>query len=945
MVQDSTPTPSRRPRPPNVDATRFQQGLQRAESSESSSSSSLSSASFKFQRDSDSLSSNHHLIVDTLRLDDDTPDLEDTLQLSDSDSSSSFSPIRATIPGKSTHSLRIEDDPLTDDLSKDLAELEKLRNSVKKNLKLRPIRSRGNLKKVELDLDTDITAALARSPFASSSSIPPVPPLSAVTPTSTISTYFTPIGGETPQTAFFPSPSIRHGEQDDAIRLNKKPSSTFEKQLKPLWQSTSASSTTDEQQPEKETRNIQKTPTSTPVIPLPLSSSNSTSSNSSSASASTTTTPTKKFALSVPPTSAARSPSPSKSSPSDTPSQKPKPSPQPSPSTNSTSIAPGTLYQRLLSTQRPLLIDTRPLAAHQSFHLKHSVNIAIPSLILKRFRKQQGNANSAATNASGLGSLEGVKQFITTDGGRAYWDAMVQSQTQGGEVEPIWDGDIIVYDDEMDEKDRNNVGITSWAIIPVLVPLLRGVGGSVDYLEGGISKAGLHPELETLIVVGGEGDGDDGGDEATGQSYANESFHTAALGPEGFTGRRPSAGFLQTGNSSALGSGFPSSSLHGAPPSRKGSGLFQLDTGIALRSKKLPEIEPGSSTSSVSNPPSPIPVSPLPMMSSTIRGNNSSRSVSSSSKFSHTNGTSGKSQLEDSSPSPPPSSIGFKRPPPPAARRPSVPNLRKLDTESMERINPNQPPKLSVRTTKPMRSATLTIPPSLTIQPPQSPSHLTLRYSTHHAQSPPHSATFGRTPSSPTGPGLQHGGGGEGSTYLTAYYTPPHTPGTPKPPPSPSTARPDLDPPTTDEAFPVFTISTILPGFLFLGPELTTPEHVKELRDLGVRRILNIAAECDDDAGLGLREVFDKYYKIPMRDTVEEENISKGVREVCDILDDARLHSAPTYVHCKAGKSRSVTAVMAYLIHANHWTLSKAYAFVLERRKGISPNIGFVSEL
>jgi hypothetical protein len=40
-----------------------------------------------------------------------------------------------------------------------------------------------------------------------------------------------------------------------------------------------------------------------------------------------------------------------------------------------------------------------------------------------------------------------------------------------------------------------------------------------------------------------------------------------------------------------------------------------------------------------------------------------------------------------------------------------------------------------------------------------------------------------------------------------------------------------------------------------------------------------------------------------------------------------------------------VTAVMAYLIHANHWTLSRAYTFVLERRKGISPNIGFVSEL
>ena len=71
------------------------------------------------------------------------------------------------------------------------------------------------------------------------------------------------------------------------------------------------------------------------------------------------------------------------------------------------------------------------------------------------------------------------------------------------------------------------------------------------------------------------------------------------------------------------------------------------------------------------------------------------------------------------------------------------------------------------------------------------------------------------------------------------------------------------------------------------------------------------------------------------------------VREfsISHTIDDARLHSSPTYVHCKAGKSRSVTAVMAYLIHANHWTLSKAYSFVTERRKGISPNIGFVSEL
>jgi hypothetical protein len=93
-----------------------------------------------------------------------------------------------------------------------------------------------------------------------------------------------------------------------------------------------------------------------------------------------------------------------------------------------------------------------------------------------------------------------------------------------------------------------------------------------------------------------------------------------------------------------------------------------------------------------------------------------------------------------------------------------------------------------------------------------------------------------------------------------------------------------VEPPTTDDAFPVFTISTILPNFLFLGPELTTHEHVDELKRLGVKRILNIAAECDDDNGLQLREIFERYNKIPMRDTVEEDNIARGVREVCDIL-------------------------------------------------------------
>ncbi|KAG8829974.1 hypothetical protein FRC17_005703 [Serendipita sp. 399] len=309
-------------------------------------------------------------------------------------------------------------------------------------------------------------------------------------------------------------------------------------------------------------------------------------------------------------------------------------------------------------------------------------------------------------------------------------------------------------------------------------------------------------------------------------------------------------------------------------------------------------------------------------------------------------------------------------------QQPARPQLARLDMTSTERLKslaqiegragpqrPNLgldtggPPKLQLRTV-PARAHTIAeSPPPPLGGGPKLKIQLDKLNTTHQSN-----VLIVNTPSSPENSTsfVGNNAGGEDRSYmpppspsgsqftvggLGAYPPRPRTPKsplTPLLPPSPMTARPGGPEPTSPA--PVFTISTILPNFLYLGPELIKPEHASELEGLGVKRILNIAIECDDDCGLNLRDRF-KYVRIPMRDTVEEVNVAKAMKEVCDILDDARLHSAPTYVHCKAGKSRSVTAVMAYLIHANHWTLSRAYAFVLDRRKGISPNIGFVSEL
>lgn len=455
-------------------------------------------------------------------------------------------------------------------------------------------------------------------------------------------------------------------------------------------------------------------------------------------------------------------------------------------------LDPISLVERLDNStkSRPLIIDTRPQPAYISSHIKHSINIVIPSLILKRFRKPNG----------GFQTLDTLRQFITTEQGQEAWDQLIGPSG-------IWDGDVVVYDEEMLVKDKDSGQSPAWALLPIITPLLS--FGSLYYLAGGISAALRYPTI----------------------------LSSSSPSPETDMPRKLSV---------------------------PGGGLFQLDTQLSARSQTFPEIDR----------PKPPPLrSPLSPVSSAMPTTTSSIII-------------------DSDPSPPPSQAGFRKPPP--TRRPSVPNLNRIVTTSAERLNVNGPlPKLQLRT-QPVRSATLAVPSlySTSLQPPPSPSYpprsprspsaLTLA---HSNRLPSGSAHWSSTTPSPTRSTF----GESESSHLPPPSpklprpSPPHSPRTPMPT-SPLTARPDLDPPTTEEAFPTFTVSTILPNFLYLGPELTLPEHVEELQELGVKRILNIAVECDDDHGLNLREVFERYIRIPMRDTVEEDNIARGVREVCEIL-------------------------------------------------------------
>ncbi|WFD36927.1 hypothetical protein MCUN1_003819 [Malassezia cuniculi] len=166
--------------------------------------------------------------------------------------------------------------------------------------------------------------------------------------------------------------------------------------------------------------------------------------------------------------------------------------------------------------------------------------------------------------------------------------------------------------------------------------------------------------------------------------------------------------------------------------------------------------------------------------------------------------------------------------------------------------------------------------------------------------------------------------------------------------PTPTTSRP-LFPDTAreDQCLSEFSVSTIVPGELYLGSDIRSARDVAELKMLGIKAVLNTAQEIPDGGyeGVDIRAEFERYLKIPLRDTVEATGVQQGIRTACQFIDDARLHSQPIYVHCRAGKSRSVMLVMAYLIHAHRWSLQRAYAHVLSCRSGMCPNIGFIAEL
>ena len=263
----------------------------------------------------------------------------------------------------------------------------------------------------------------------------------------------------------------------------------------------------------------------------------------------------------------------------------------------------------------------------------------------------------------------------------------------------------------------------------------------------------------------------------------------------------------------------------------------------------------------------------------------------------------------------PPPPVPTAKAPSRVTHHPSMPSLRppsgkrNVPSLSVQTGGPSarRPPKLSLNLDQPLRSATFG---SFQHEPPADPTAGASSSNTLAVPGPrtqggsepksPISATSfqalchqqSKLPPSPSSFGVKAHLGDEEDSSPSAYSSP-GTPWTgtstarPGGSPNPASSTPNAIASGTKTArngIAPFIVSTILPSFLYLGPEITSSEEVDALVGLGVKRILNVAIECADDDQLRMSERFERYHKIPMRDIVEESGVAQGMEDACKFL-------------------------------------------------------------
>jgi protein-tyrosine phosphatase len=141
-------------------------------------------------------------------------------------------------------------------------------------------------------------------------------------------------------------------------------------------------------------------------------------------------------------------------------------------------------------------------------------------------------------------------------------------------------------------------------------------------------------------------------------------------------------------------------------------------------------------------------------------------------------------------------------------------------------------------------------------------------------------------------------------------------------------------------------ISCILEEQLYLSGSVGA-ENLSQLLELGITHILNITDMIPnyhenqiDENGKSLFT----YMKIAIPDcgTIQ---LSSFIHDTINFINNAMNSNGKVLVHCFAGKSRSASIIIAYIMQLKRISFNEAFKFVQDRREVIDPNFGFCTQL